>query len=202
MMEKWYLTKEFGQLYKEIDLVYGNEPVLFVCQDRDKSRYLCMTYESAESNYVIIQASPMNLIKMLENKITMEDTFRRAGSIFWSEEGNDEDSLSLVEYSSSSFPAGKLPEKGEYYELDFEWVKDYIRQLKSEMHGLEFAVPYQMPDTRQIRASLNVEFKISVPEIAFESVVDSHEGYKASYKMDRNLEERFNSSTGLDNQAA
>lgn len=199
-MEKWYLTKEFGQLYKEIDLVYGNEPILFVCMDRNKRRYLCMTYESAAFNYVIAHIKTIDLINMLENKVTMEKTFRLADYIFYSEEGVNENSLSLDRYASHFFPADKLPEKAEYYELDFEWIVQYIKKLKAELNALEFEIPYKMPLAGTMQKRLTLMFHRIPQSSNFEGFVNTYKDYKTSYAFD-NKKSKFNSSISLDNQA-
>lgn len=132
MYDKWFSFEVFGQLYKEIDLVYGNEPVLFVCKDETDNRFLFMTLNSAELRYVFIPITAFDLLEMLKNKVTMEKTFRRADTIYVSADSLSSSVIAIHAVASEDFSPEMLPDKGVYYELDFPEIKNYIQSLEEE----------------------------------------------------------------------
>lgn len=162
-MKKWFEVENIGQLYEEIVLVYGNEPVLFVCLDDRNQRYLCMSYDSFSFNYVIAHITTDHLIEMLENKITMSQAFRSEKKIYFTEENEEDDScLHLTAYESNAFPADHLPDSGEYYELDFKWVRDYIQKLKEERSGeIELNISYELPVLKKSTEYLNIRYQLN-----------------------------------------
>lgn len=72
--------KVIGKLNKEIDLVVGNEPVLFVCslEERPEEKYLVMTYNLFKGKYVIREITHQELLLMLENVLMKTCCLRRA----------------------------------------------------------------------------------------------------------------------------
>lgn len=130
-MEFWEEIKEIGKLYVEEELVVGIEPVLMVCVDASKSsRYLVMTYDSGQGEYVLCRVSRKVLIDMLENRKTMEETFRAAGRIYkttLTENGL----LRTSAKKACEFPAELLPDKGAFYDISSEYIQKYIATLKS-----------------------------------------------------------------------
>lgn len=129
--EYWDTIENIGDLYIEIVLVYGNEPVLFVCVNENKQRYLFMTYNSYESKYVFIKSDKEALLDMLLNKCSIEQTFRNAGKIYYSHE-DLEGNIVYDIYNSLEFDAEKLPETGMMFELDFPFIREYIKKLEEE----------------------------------------------------------------------
>lgn len=134
-MEKWYYAKDIGQLYIEQVLVHGDEPVLFVCVDDENQRYLCMAYEPEMLKFVMIKISTKQLLDMLENKVSMEQTFRSAEKIITTEENADLNSdidLILAANDSKTFPADRLPKPGAYYNLNIGRVTAYSPATDSQ----------------------------------------------------------------------
>lgn len=131
-MELWNKIEEIGSLYKEIDLVIGTEPVLFVCKKyRTKERYLVMAYNSYERIYIIAPINNKVLLNMLSNQITMEQAFRKCDTILTTQKGSK--SLIIEKHDSSSFQGNMLPKVDEYYELDYEYIRRYRDKLESEL---------------------------------------------------------------------
>ncbi|MDE6846218.1 MAG: hypothetical protein K2J99_10705, partial [Lachnospiraceae bacterium] len=67
-------------MYLENELVVGVETVLFVCIN-DEGRWLFMTYDSGEGDYVFCKIEESTLLQMLNNEITMEEAYRKSGYI-------------------------------------------------------------------------------------------------------------------------
>lgn len=109
--EYWDTIEGIGDLFVENVLVYGNEPVLFVCVSRNGQRYLFMAYNSYVSKYVFAELSEESLSDMLHNRCSIEQTFRNAGQICCTHE-NEEGNLVYDVHNSLQFDAEKLPEVG------------------------------------------------------------------------------------------
>lgn len=143
-MEEWYKFEKIGSLWKEIDLVVGNEPILFICINRHGERFLTMTYDSLDMVYVISPITVKTLVDMLTNKITMEQAFRSGHSIYISSDSTN-DVLFAKRYDSREFPSDKLPDRGEYFELDFEYIQNYIKSI-SDKTGEEYEIEVELYD--------------------------------------------------------
>ena len=109
--EYWDTIEGIGDLFVENVLVYGNEPVLFVCVDNDQQKYLFMAYNSYESRYVFVKLDEEALSDMLQGRRSIEQTFRSAGRICYSHE-EAEGNLVYDIYDSLQFDAEKLPKVG------------------------------------------------------------------------------------------
>lgn len=210
-MENWYYAKNIGQLYIEKVLVHGDEPVLFVCVDDNNQRYLCMAYEPEMLRFVMIRISTDQLLDMLENKLSMDRTFRLADEIITTEENADSNSdidMILTANDSRTFPADHLPKAGAYYNLNFGWVKDYIAQLKDEQTNadIELSLAYFQPFNKSVIDKFNITYKAALEKPTYESLVGSHSDRElsANYKskVDNQDSYSMNVSINFDNRAA
>ena len=127
-MEEWKKIDKIGVLYKEIDLIIGVEPVLFVCKKYNTNdRYLVMTYDSYAGIYVIVPIKNSTLLSMLSNQITIEQAFRKSDVIFTTQA---QGAILISEaHDPHSFPGDMLPKINEYYDLDYEYIKEYRTKL-------------------------------------------------------------------------
>lgn len=130
MKKLWYKFDGLGQLYRQVDLVVGNESVLFVCVDEYDNKYLVMTYNPYMLEYVFVRVRDTDLVNMLENRITMEQVYRNADIIYLSRDAENEE-LKVETYNSKSFSADMLPVAGKYYELQIDYVDRYVHELKT-----------------------------------------------------------------------
>ena len=128
---EWNKVENIGILYEDRELVVGIEPVLFTCLSERGEHYLFMTYDSMECDYVFVKLNVSQLVAMLKNRMTMEKTFRSASAICETYL-DEEEVIRYKEYSPEEFSASKLPERGEYFELSSNYIRDYIHKLKSE----------------------------------------------------------------------
>lgn len=131
LLEKWDFVEGIGELWTEIVLVFGNEPVLFVCKNALNQRYLVMTYSEMECIYVITRISTENLFKMIRNLITMKDAFISGKTIYvtsW-----DGEKLLTEKYKSASFSQEMLPKDGANYDLSNKEIDEYCKILYSEI---------------------------------------------------------------------
>lgn len=192
-MEKWYSAKETGKLYIEQVLVHGDEPVLFVCINDNGQRYLCMAYEPQMLRFVMIKITADELLNMLENRVSMEKTFRSADLIFTTDENEKMDSdvdLLITANNPATFPSDHLPEPDAYYNLSFDWVNDYIALLKNEQTDseLEITIPYTQPNNRSIVDNFEIVYKAARLRSTYESVVEAHVDSNLSANYDMRLD--------------
>lgn len=132
MKELWYKFDGLGQLYRQVDLAVGNEPVLFVCVDAYDNKYLVMTYNPYMLEYVFIRVRNTDLVNMLENRITMEQVYRNADIIYLSRDSENEE-LKVETYNPKSFSSDMLPVAGKYCGLQIDYVNRYVDELKTNI---------------------------------------------------------------------
>ncbi|MGM9604734.1 MAG: hypothetical protein ACI3XG_06680 [Faecousia sp.] len=138
-MEKWENLESLGLLSVEIELVVANEPLLFVCMDEsEKNRYLVMTYDSLEEEYVLAKTTPAVLIRMLNNQITMEQAFRSAPAIY-ATVGRKNGQLLCRKYDPSLFSPEKLPEAGAFFNIHSDYILRYLHRLQSDQIPIAFS---------------------------------------------------------------
>ena len=80
--ERWGCINGVGNIYIDEELVVGSETILFTCEDDMYNKYLFMTYDSYEGEYVYIKLKKAILIDMLEKRITIEKVYRDADKIY------------------------------------------------------------------------------------------------------------------------
>ena len=128
--EYWDEIRGIGKLYVEEELVVGIEPVLLVCIDDKNNRYLVMTYDSYNGIYIYRKIESDELLDMLENRNTMERTFRLGKRIYKTFIEENSNILGVEEYDSQTFSGSMLPDVGEYYEIHSEYIQKYIDKLR------------------------------------------------------------------------
>lgn len=117
-MDIWDEIVGIGKLYIQKELIVGYEPVLFVCTtgDAKPEHYLIMTYDSCESVYIMQKVDMKDLLDMLENRITMEQCFRK-GKYILKTYINANGNMCFEKFLSKDFDEKYLPHKGEYLKL-------------------------------------------------------------------------------------
>ncbi len=139
-LEFWDEVEGIGKLNMEMELVVAEEPILFVCslEDNPEKKYLIMTYNSFKGKYVIREINNQELLLMLENEVTMEQTFRNGKEIIvtYLKDGM----LHAQTCSSSDFSESMLPKKGAYYNIHSKYILDYIDTLKEKKYSINFKV--------------------------------------------------------------
>ncbi len=131
-LEYWEEIQDIGVLNMEMELVVGVEPVLFVCslEGNPERKYLVMTYNSLKGKYVIREINNKEILLMLDNEITMEQTFRNGTEIIltYLEDGL----LKMQSYRSCDFDEAMLPKKGAYYNIHSRYILNYKKELKTQ----------------------------------------------------------------------
>ena len=173
MKEYWDEIEGIGKMYMENELVVGVETVLFVCIN-DEGRWLFMTYDSAEGDYVFCKIEENTLVQMLRNEITMEEAYRKArfiGETFIDEEGK----MRFYRYKANVFDGEKLPNKGAYYDIKSEYVDQYICELRRYCESRYEVIDYSYGEDSLGDISLNVTSAI-LNEVVMNWYMDSFNG--------------------------
>ena len=138
------LIEGIGELKHEQELVYGNYEVLATYIDEEGYRYIALTeymdeipvtYSIQGCNlwqtleYIIAPISVVDLIDMLENKLSVEEAFRKNGLAYLV--GFDEDyNLQSKKISAEKLTPNMLPEPGVMFELSNDNIGTYVEKLK------------------------------------------------------------------------
>lgn len=140
--EYWDDIDGIGRLEIEIELVVADEPVLFVCHEEacHANKYLFMTYDSFEGVYVFRKISDDELLDMLENRVTMEQTFRNGEYI--GQTYVQGEILCYDRQESETFEGARIPDQDEYFELQTAYILQYIDALKEKQK--RFFVEYTL----------------------------------------------------------
>lgn len=135
----WDEIQGIGKLYVDIELVVGLEPVLFVCtvEGDVNKKYLVMTYDSCNGIYILRKIDNKELLDMLENRVTMERTFRNSASIFKTYI-DESDNLRFKIFEGLTFDEKFLPRKNEFFELKSRHILKYIEKIKREEKNMQY----------------------------------------------------------------
>lgn len=152
---EWYKTDIKGQLFIETVLVEGNEPVLFTCVDESEQRYLVEMLDSFEGKYLIISINTDDLLYMLKDKITLEETFRKQKEAYLTS-FNDDFDLVLEAVKNSEISSEYLPSHGAYFELSTPKIRKYLEQLSNEDFIESCHVTVHYYDNKEINFSSSV----------------------------------------------
>ncbi len=161
--EYWDDITGIGTMYMEMELVVGLETVLFVCENNEK-RWLFMTYDSADGDYVFCPIENETLLHMLKNEITMEEAYRSAefiGETFI----DDEDKLCYRKYDASEFCGERLPDKGAFYEIQSDYIMNYINKLQKQRNVEYTVLDYEYSDFLD-------EIQVKVKKLTLDSMVE------------------------------
>lgn len=140
MGEKWIDLKKFGILYREIDLVIFDVPLLFVCKNESQERKLVLCLDEELGEYIVANVNNSLLLDMLRNKITMEQVFRKSmnGKLIHINYNFDECSFESFEENVSEVNAENLPDVGTYFELCNDKIELYEQLLENDLANKRF----------------------------------------------------------------
>ena len=140
--KKWIEVNELGELYKEIDLVCFDVPLLFVCKDVTDKRYLILCIDEEEGQYLCLQISNQILLKMLNNHITMAETFKQPGTRdnFLISYNFSEHKFEGKYIDVKNVKSDMLPDEGAYFQLCNKKINEYIKILSNEVNSLYQAI--------------------------------------------------------------
>lgn len=166
MGKEWIKLKETGQLFLEKVLVSFNIPILFVCVDYEKNKYLCLNIDEETGESVVIATDNEHLLKMLKNEVTMESVFRDANDqkvIIAKYDFEEQKIVSHIE-NSKAVSKDMLPKQNEYFEFTNEAIKDYISYLEKQF------IKIQM-ETFSDKASIVIHKNVPIPKFTIKDLM-------------------------------
>ncbi len=121
----------YGNLVMEQIIVEYVYPLLSVLKDNSGSRYLCMCFDTRESQqWLISPISTSNLIKMLNNKITLKDCFiKDTDTVIYAFRNYETRTDSFVQMTPDAVPTDYLPEADEYLDAENNEWEAYIANI-------------------------------------------------------------------------
>ena len=139
MGKEWIKTKETGQLYLEKIIVSFDIPILFVCNDFENRKYLCLNIDEEAGTTVIAETDNRTLISMLNNQVTMENVFRNSlgNKIIIAEFDCKKNEIVSTVQDAKKIDSDLLPEKGAFLELSNKVISEYILFLSKQLIKVE-----------------------------------------------------------------
>ena len=171
-MKEWYRVDKIGNLYEETVLVRADEPVLFVCMDEEKNRYLVEAIDGFDGEFVIARIEDNVLSEMINNKIPMYDAFKRSEKLLHTSFDEAYNLKSKV-YSNDEIPNELLPRKNAYFNLKSNQLTQYADSLQQKY--IQIPVMYRCVSQERVRGTNRI-FRIN----------DQANWYKVSGKDDEN----------------
>ena len=139
MVKKWIKIKETGQLYLEKIIVSFDVQILFVCNDFENRKYICLNVDDENGTTVIAETDNKMLISMLKDIITMESVFRNASDnriIIAEYDAENEEIITKIE-NAEEVSESLLPDEGALLELSNENISEYISFLEKQLIRVE-----------------------------------------------------------------
>lgn len=133
-MKKWIDANGFGELFLEIVLVRFDIPLLFVCVDKSKRRYLVLCVDEELGEYLVAKCSNRMLLAMLKGKVAMNEPFKKAlGKKLLMIRYNFDCCTFESEYCAiEKITQDMLPDEGAYFELKNKKIENYLAKLEDE----------------------------------------------------------------------
>lgn len=139
MGKKWIKIKEIGQLYLEKIIVSFDVPILFVCNDFENRKYLCLNVDEEKGLTVIAETDNKTLISMLKNQVTMESVFRSSfgNKVVIAEYDSEKNAIISTVQDTKKLGDDLLPERGAFLELSNIVISEYLSFLKKQLINVE-----------------------------------------------------------------
>lgn len=121
-------------LYMEKNIITINIPILFICLDDNKNKYLILCVDDINLRYLVVETTNCDLIDMLICKIAIREVFKRSKKIWLVEVVSNltHDKAKFLKYDT--IPEELLPLEGAYLGSNKLPIEEYIAKLKQEEH--------------------------------------------------------------------
>ena len=120
MNEYFYNLPHLGTMYLKSTYLFFEEPILFLCNDRQGKKFLCLCAEFRdEYRWVVAETDNKVLKNLITNKISTYESFRQSRGqkyiIKWS--GYDADEEIVYRVNFEDIPELDLPEKNIFLDI-------------------------------------------------------------------------------------
>lgn len=128
---KWTEINNLGILYIENILITFDIPLLFVCSNEFDQRFLTLCLDEETEKYLLTPIYNQDLIKMMEDKITMRDAFllyKKDNRLLlnWNKK---EKRFDTKEICIKDLSDDMLPDEGIFYKVHNKKNDNYISDL-------------------------------------------------------------------------
>lgn len=134
-MERYFQTiPGIGKLFiEEILFEFDKEPIVFVCRNDKKNRYLCLCTDSIESySWMVAPVSTDILIELLLDKIAILQAFKQSpDKVYILDKSGDE--INIRKYRFEDIPEDELPDENE--KLESNNINEYLSTLYNEQEA-------------------------------------------------------------------
>ena len=138
--KEWYKTDTVGQLFLDIVFIESAFPILLACCDKTyDNKYLVETLDPMDGRYLIVPVTTADILNMLENRVSLEQTFRRQNTAYLSC-FDDDYNLCLTQIEGSEILAEDLPEPEVYFEFSNQKIQEYIKTLENELSDRVYSI--------------------------------------------------------------
>lgn len=91
----WSNVDKLGPLFLKVTLFKDWKNNTYICEDKLNNKYLIRTLKETQGRYLIAKLEKKEFLDLLNNKTTMEQTFRNARKVFLTKYDLDKDSLNI-----------------------------------------------------------------------------------------------------------
>lgn len=134
-MERYFQTiPDIGKLFiEEVLFEFDKEPIVFVCRNDKKNRYLCLCTDSIESySWMVAPISTDTLIELLLDKIAILQAFRQSpDEVYILDKSGDK--INIRKYKFKDIPEDELPDEDE--KLENNNINEYLSKLYEEQEA-------------------------------------------------------------------
>ncbi len=176
MREFFQNVPVLGDLFLEHEFYNYDEPILFTCVDKRGTRYLCSCCYLS-SQWVLGEMTPRLLIAMIENNITLRETFQKSTACYFLQRTKNGYS------NTGDIPSDAFPVAGEYLDLESEITDTFYNELEIENKfvGMKVHSNYPSPEIFEFSNDSNIsisevkEFDVEGDPLCISNVPVTHQ---------------------------
>lgn len=133
-MKKWFDLDAYGIWGIEKILITFDIPLLFVCQNSQRMRYLVLCIDEENGVYLACRINKRILLNMLTDKCTMRSVFEKGltNECLYIAYSKDVGKFTVKEIDNEELEEDWLPDAGAYLELRNHSIQEYIARLNRE----------------------------------------------------------------------
>lgn len=175
-MNKIYFKNvpNIGSLYLEkILFSFENTPIIFVCNDNDRQRFLCICDDIIdEESWIITCISDTTLLKILNDESTILSVFENKEVIIANKSSFDAEIQYDIE-NYNNIDSEELPSNDQYLEMKAD-LSDYINTVNNRIFHESKSFLFYSTDNTQY----SLDFKYSLTTMADHSSNANDEYFK------------------------
>ena len=121
------------EIYKELDLLVFDIPILFVCKDDDNNRYLALCLDIDDAEYYLISITNHELKQMITGKMEIRECFINCKNFYFIRSGKTVDCDEVTLLSADDLSDDELPDKGALFTIHNDEIDSFVNGLDDSM---------------------------------------------------------------------